>query len=283
MDIRETIFYQRHSGPTMGGSAMGSVLLLRALALSLPAALAAAVVPTISLSAGFTSDAVLQRSTEAGAKLYGFVASGSAPVSVTVSDSTGDTAQYTVHATVTPWVNTTGGCMPVQQPNGSMAGCTDPKTPAMPDHGQFTWVAVLKPQKAGGSNTITISTAGPNGTLTLERVTYGDVYYCSGQSNMVRLPLSLRALRALLLVSLTDLCPDTYSPRRSRRTTPSRPTASRPISLRGSTRSCGTSCSARWGTTSRRWKRSGLQPGTRWTRRCSARRTFATRASSGTT
>ena len=26
---------------------------------------------------------------------------------------------------------------------------------------------------------------GANGTVTLERVTFGDVYYCSGQSNMV--------------------------------------------------------------------------------------------------
>ena len=49
----------------------------------------------------------------------------------------------------------------------------------MPDHGEFTWVAVLKPQpKAGGSFTITVSTAGPNGTLTLERVTFGDVLGC---------------------------------------------------------------------------------------------------------
>ena len=161
-------------------------VLLRALALTLPAVLAAAAAPTISLSAGFTSDAVLQRSAVSGAKLYGFVASGSV-VTVTVADSTAmaAAAPYMVHATVAPWMNTTGGCMPMQQPNGSMAGCTDPHTPAMPDHGEFTWVAVLKPQpKAGGSFTITVSTAGANGTLTLERVTYGDVYYCSGQSNM---------------------------------------------------------------------------------------------------
>lgn len=166
---------------------MGSALLL---ALSLPAALTAAAPPTISLSAGFTSDAVLQRSAVTGAKLYGFVASGTAAVSVTVADSsavTADTAAapYTVHATVAPWVNTTGACMPMQQPNGTMAGCTDPRTPSMPDHGEFTWVASLKPQpKAGGSFVITVSTAGANGTLTLERITYGDVYYCSGQSNM---------------------------------------------------------------------------------------------------
>ena len=162
---------------------LSAALLGLVLLLSTPCSSAAP--PTISLSAGFTSDAVLQRSAVTGAKLYGFVASGTAPVTVTVSSSDGAAAPYKVHATAAPWVNTTGGCMPMQLPNGTMAGCTDPKTPAMPEHGLFTWVAQLKPQpKAGGSSTITVSTPGINGTLTLERVTYGDVYFCSGQSNM---------------------------------------------------------------------------------------------------
>lgn len=154
-------------------------LLLLAVSTSLTAAQTA---PTISLSAGFSDDAVLQRSSQTGAKLYGFVAAN-APVSVKVSASAG-TSAYTVAATVAPWVNNSG-CMPMQLPNKTMAGCSDPRTPTPPTHGQFTWTAQLKPQpRPGGDYTITISTAGPNGTLTLQRITYGDVYYCSGQSNM---------------------------------------------------------------------------------------------------
>jgi hypothetical protein len=150
---------------------------------------AAAAAPTISFSAGFTDDAVLQRSATTGAKIYGFVAANQ-PVTVTVSasgSSDSDSAAASARqyqATVAPWVNSSG-CMPVQQPNGTMAGCSDPKTPEPPAHGAFTWVAQLKPQAAaGGEFTVTVTTAGANGTITMERVTYGDVYYCSGQSNM---------------------------------------------------------------------------------------------------
>ena len=51
--------------------------------------------PTISLSAGFSDDAVLQRSAESGAKVYGFVAAN-APVTVKVSNRAGAPPTYTV-------------------------------------------------------------------------------------------------------------------------------------------------------------------------------------------
>ncbi len=54
------------------------------------------------------------------------------------------------------------------------------------------WKALLRPTvTAGGSYTVTVSSSDvpASETLELERVTFGDVFYCSGQSNMA---LSLR-------------------------------------------------------------------------------------------
>lgn len=79
---------------------------------------------------------------------------------------------------------------------------TSPSTPAFasytviasvqPDVDTSVWRAVLKPAPASLTDEYTISvvcTAGCTGNTTLdsvvaERVVYGDVYYCSGQSNM---------------------------------------------------------------------------------------------------
>jgi hypothetical protein len=82
-----------------------------------------------------------------------------------------------VEATVEPWTSTSG-C--------NSTGCVDDKTPQMPVHGHYTWVAELRPTPAaGGEYTIAVSVGtGVNETIVMERVTYGDVYYCSGQSNM---------------------------------------------------------------------------------------------------
>jgi hypothetical protein len=93
------------------------------------------------------------RSATTGAKVYGFVASNQ-PVTVTVASSSSVTAasasmQYAAAATVAPWVNTSG-CMPMQQQNGTMAGCSDPGTPKPPEHGEFTWVVQLQPQATAG-------------------------------------------------------------------------------------------------------------------------------------
>jgi hypothetical protein len=85
---------------------------------------------------------------------------------------------YTVAATVRPWVDTSG-C--------NATACIDPKTPLPPSHGAFVFSAVLQPQlAAGGSFQVTATTAGggANSSIVLRDVTYGDVYYCSGQSNM---------------------------------------------------------------------------------------------------
>ena len=78
-----------------------------AIALCLPrsisaaAAAAAAADADFALSAGFTSDAVLQRA-PAKAAVYGLTASVGAVVKLTVSDDSGTSAPYTVTATVTP-------------------------------------------------------------------------------------------------------------------------------------------------------------------------------------
>jgi hypothetical protein len=43
------------------------------------------------------------------------------------------------------------------------------------------WKVYLKPEDKGGDYTVSASNSG--GTVVLERVTFGDVYLCSGQSN----------------------------------------------------------------------------------------------------
>ena len=50
----------------------------------------------------------------------------------------------------------------------------------------YSWKVLLRPNKAGGAFTITAT----SGALTaaISHVTFGDVWYCSGQSNMA-LPL----------------------------------------------------------------------------------------------
>eukprot|EP00659_Diplonema_papillatum_P009251 gene9251-14335_t len=53
-----------------------------------------------------------------------------------------------------------------------------------------TWTAQLRPTPAGGNYTITAtcSGCGNSSTAAIADVTFGDVWYCSGQSNMA-LPL----------------------------------------------------------------------------------------------
>ena len=52
-----------------------------------------------------------------------------------------------------------------------------------------TWKALLHPTKAGGNYSVTATcTAGCEGSSTIVDETFGDVYYCAGQSNMA-LPL----------------------------------------------------------------------------------------------
>ena len=99
------------------------------------------------LSAGFTSDMVLQRA-PAKAAVYGMSPSPGAVISVNVAGG------ETVSAEVM---------------------------------GDGSWKAYLMPRPAGGAFTVTANcSAGCNGAapIVLERVTFGDVFFCSGQSNM---------------------------------------------------------------------------------------------------
>ena len=147
-------------------------MLAAALSLLLLSGAAVPAAAQLSWSAGLTSDAVFQRSATQGTAVYGFAASAE-PVKVTVS---GGSSSYTVSATPTPWVDTSG-C--------NATGCIDAKTPLPPAHGAWMWRAQLKPQAAaGGSWTISATDggSGANSTITLQRVTWGDVYFCSGQS-----------------------------------------------------------------------------------------------------
>lgn len=59
------------------------------------------------------------------------------------------------------------------------------KVSATIDPKEGKWKALLPPHPAGGTYTITVScTAGCTGSATIDDVTFGDVWYCSGQSNM---------------------------------------------------------------------------------------------------
>ena len=135
--------------------------------LLLTAALAPFASADLIFSAGFSDTAVLQRSSDSGALVYGFSASA-APVTVAVSGKNGKGAavSYTVAAVVQSW---TGG--------------TDvhPGTPPPPPHGSFIWRAELQPSDeginpaGGGALVITASNGAVNGTATISDVTYGDV------------------------------------------------------------------------------------------------------------
>lgn len=100
---------------------------------------------------------VLQRAPHKAA-VYGHVNGAASTISVTVAQVGG--AVYTVPAVVTA---------------GVVAGS------------KKAWKAVLKPAAGGGNFSITARcTAGCIGEASIADVTFGDIFYCSGQSNMVR-------------------------------------------------------------------------------------------------
>jgi hypothetical protein len=126
-------------------------------------------VPSLVFSAGFTDNAVLQRG-DAGVAVYGFAAAAG-PIKVTV---VGD-ANYAVDTVAVPWTDDSG-C--------NATACPDPRTQPMPRHGAYIWRAQLQPQQQpGGEYTISVS-ARSKGTISISNVTYGDLFFCSGQSNM---------------------------------------------------------------------------------------------------
>ena len=125
-----------------------------------------------------THTSLLQRA-PAKAAVYGVYGPSTAPkdakVVVTVTDKTSGSS-YTVDAEI----NT------VHQAQGdaNYAGCTECPGPFA------TWKAFLHPTAAGGDYTITVNcTAGCGGDpkywgASITNVTFGDVWHCSGQSNM---------------------------------------------------------------------------------------------------
>ena len=184
---------------------MSSVALLLLLA-GCCAADEAPPLPKFYLSAGFSSDMVLQQA-PAKAAIYGV---GEGPVTVTVSgtDAAGAAVLYTVRASV----------------NADTAVAQ-------------TWKAFLKPTAAGGSFTVTVK--GAAGTVVLDKVTFGDIYFCSGRAPPR--PCLPRA-RANLADTDTALCIATQSRTwRLPRASPSAPTRSRkPFRTTPSTpKSCG--------------------------------------------
>jgi len=120
---------------------------------------------------------VLQQS-PAAAAVYGpmptdwILAAGTEGVTVTISD--GKTS-YDVIAEV--------GKDATHQPYGYVDPSSGAQLPITP----MTWKAVLHPTAAGGDYTITAKCSGcaaNASTATLNHATFGDMWYCTGQSNM---------------------------------------------------------------------------------------------------
>ena len=102
-------------------------------------------------SAGFSDDAVLQRSSgPEGASIYGFTDSAAAvTLSVHGTDARGKAVSYMAPAEVKVWQG---------------RGDVHPDTPPPPPHGNWVWRAALHPSEAGGSLTVSVSNGGVNGT-----------------------------------------------------------------------------------------------------------------------
>ena len=68
-----------------------------------------------------------------------------------------------------------------------------------------SWKATLAPRNAGGnfSATASVTSAGPSGTATITDLTFGDVWFCSGQSNM-ELSLSFTFSRNLTVAKILE-------------------------------------------------------------------------------
>ena len=129
----------------------------------------------LAFSVGFDSDMVLQRS-PAKAAVYGeLIGDGNgASVSVTVS---GGGSSYTVQALI---ASAPAYCLP-SDPAHATDGCAA--------NYSASWKAFLKPAPAGGEYTITAVCTGcdtgdgARSTSSIHRVTFGDVYFCSGDSH----------------------------------------------------------------------------------------------------
>eukprot|EP01051_Picozoa_sp_SAG22_P017011 SAG22_NODE_2529_length_2473_cov_3.477675_4_plen_326_part_00 len=141
-------------------------------------------VPGIFFSGVFTNHTVLQRAPETSA-VYGVVVGGAKNVEVAMS-GTSESGEL--------------------EDVAGIAATVDSSTTAQ--FGYARWKAVLPAHAAGGSFTMTASCTGcgANHTSTaISDVTFGEVWFCSGQSNMVR-PM-LRPLLSPLPASLLPAMP----------------------------------------------------------------------------
>ena len=130
--------------------------------------------PSLSFGAAFGDNMVLQQA-PAKAAVYGYLDAGA--TGVTVSVSSGGKVLYTVDATL----NTT------TQPFGPDFSPTDPPRFFNPwNEPLATWKALLKPTAAGGDYTIAAKCTGCGSVTSaaIGNVAFGDMWYCSGQSNM---------------------------------------------------------------------------------------------------
>lgn len=150
----------------------------------------------VLFSAGVDNDMVLQRE-PAKAAVYGALLEQEAVVEVTVTSDAASYTSYTVQAEVLPAPVWSG-------PAGANYSAS--------------WKAYLRPTPPGGNYRITVKCtercgtgSGANATTrneaTIERATFGDVYFCSGQSNMA-LPLqhtfSAKQLQAEMMAGKYD-------------------------------------------------------------------------------
>ena len=133
--------------------------------------------PAFGFSPVFGDWMVLQQA-PAAAAVYGTAPAGASAVTVTVTD-TSSGKSYAVAAKV--------GADATHQPRGYV----DPSTGAQLPLAQRTWKALLQPAVAGGDYTVAATcSAGcsaanaSSNTAMLAHATFGDMWYCSGQSNM---------------------------------------------------------------------------------------------------
>jgi hypothetical protein len=130
-------------------------------------------------SVGFDSDMVLQQA-PAKAAVYGEMVGGGdgASVSVTVSPAGGSGgSSYTVKAVLSAAPTY---CLPNNPTHLTTSSCAA--------NYSASWKAYLKPTPAGGDYSITAVCTGcgtedssARSTSSIHRVTFGDVYFCSGR------------------------------------------------------------------------------------------------------
>ena len=126
--------------------------------------------PPLSFAAPFGDNMVLQQQ-PAIAAVYGF--GGSKGVTVTITDEETGKVAYTVEAKLNVTAQPFGDDFGVRPAN-----TYNPWNAPLP-----TWKALLKPTPPGGSFTIKATTASLQ-TVSISNVAFGDMWYCSGQSNM---------------------------------------------------------------------------------------------------